>query len=575
MVCAVGKGDGGAWFLQSQFKLPSRVYELPLYGQLVLQPIESSVYGFRADETDGASPPDGIARWSYLHPTENRDIHKDERWMLNPINSLRFEPGHSSCDRNVGADRYLAIFSSAGGALSAYFHADISAFRIGFFTLALLCKQQAIALFPLFSGLYLSQIFKRPIRTTLLAVVLCVILVVVLFLPYMASGSAIQLARQSFIEFGRATGHLANHNGHNIWYLLCGPDITPDTTPLFKQSPAFFCPRYVGFGIFLMVSLFVFLKALLSPTPVQIFKLATIQAIAFFFLPGSQERYLLFALPMAAAWAIMDRKKLVLFLVLTFFSFLNTNSNVHFNNIQGRLWVSAGNTVIFLILILSSIPVSRRLKSRLLAFCGRRGTAWLAFSLVILAWCVFVGVKVHAYQSAIEREAKRNAGIDVVYLSDLEPLPGSPAIRVSGSKYGPDRNPLNDWISLRGLRYPKGIVMTPSVKLSFRIPERAKAFRSVVGVEDCGKAGFRPLCGNGKYYLSFGSCAFRVYLDGKVAWESDQLDITSDPLSFDLPVSGNKEICLFVDPRGSPSFDIGAWASACFIMASTSEVGGN
>lgn len=104
-------------------------------------------------------------------------------------------------------------------------------------------------------------------------------------------------------------------------------------------------------------------------------------------------------------------------------------------------------------------------------------------------------------------------------------------------------------ITLRGTKYTKGIGVHANSDLKFNLAGKYTTFTSDIGIDD--ETG------------GLGSVIFRVYLDGKLAYDSGTVHGKDAIKKISLSVAGVKELRLVVDSAGDGNVkDHGDWASA-------------
>ena len=123
----------------------------------------------------------------------------------------------------------------------------------------------------------------------------------------------------------------------------------------------------------------------------------------------------------------------------------------------------------------------------------------------------------------------------VAYLSDLQPASYRHMPYLGGVRYGwqADRAIGGSPLSLRGVRYRKGIGVHAHAELVYRLDGQYRLFRAVVGVDDNTGGG--------------GSVVFVVLVDGKERFRSERLTGHSAPVEVNVPLAGAQELRLVVE----------------------------
>jgi len=141
----------------------------------------------------------------------------------------------------------------------------------------------------------------------------------------------------------------------------------------------------------------------------------------------------------------------------------------------------------------------------------------------------------------------------LVYISDIEPAKyeHTPYLSLRWP-LGRDRTVGGNRLRLRNHVYRKGLGMHSHGRVTYDLAGRFKGFKSLVGVDD--EAAGR------------GSVVFRVWLDGKKAYQSPVLTGSGTAESIDLDLAGAKVMVLEVDfADGGDVADRATWADARLI----------
>jgi hypothetical protein len=119
-----------------------------------------------------------------------------------------------------------------------------------------------------------------------------------------------------------------------------------------------------------------------------------------------------------------------------------------------------------------------------------------------------------------------------------------------------NRNAIGGFLSLRGRLVPAGIGVTSGTTRTWKLAGEYQQFRATVGIDDAA--------------LGAGSVYFQVVVDGTVAWRSDLITGTSDPVEIPpVDLTDAKELSLVVEfaDRGSV-LDYANWCQPVLIRKS-------
>lgn len=111
-------------------------------------------------------------------------------------------------------------------------------------------------------------------------------------------------------------------------------------------------------------------------------------------------------------------------------------------------------------------------------------------------------------------------------------------------------------IRLAGIPYERGIGMHASCRMTFPVPQGARYFRSLVGIDDSARECAQALV-----------MASVLTDDDAVLYESDLLSGSTPPVSVAVPVEGRRRLTLFVSEGGNGrDCDHVSWAEPVFIL---------
>jgi len=151
----------------------------------------------------------------------------------------------------------------------------------------------------------------------------------------------------------------------------------------------------------------------------------------------------------------------------------------------------------------------------------------------------------------------------LTYLSELEPVSETGRGTPFGDELGMtwphrmDANVLGGPLRSGGKAYLRGVGMHAPSRLVFRLDGEPRVLRGRVGIDDSARI-------NGP--AARGSVVFRVWLDGKRAWESALLRGGDEPALLPaLDLAGARELALEVDPAGDFAGDRANWLGVVLV----------
>ena len=413
------------------------------------------------------------------------------------------------------------------------------------FALALLCKFQAIVFAPLIAGLAL-----RHWRAQLLGLPLAVLVIGAGFLPFALGGADVLEAMERAYWGNLGIYPYSTLNAANLWYLISGSSYQPDnvslvppgTLPEIMRQLA--TPARLGLLSFAIISLWVFVSALLRRDRAHTLGLAVLSTLGFFaFSSGMHERYLFLAVPLAALWGCQAPDRRFWYPLLTFLVYLNVNFMLSISGDFAWRALSALVVAAFVFMVLQS------LMGRHLELIGRRlaATAEMVpqgpYAALALAWLALMSWQVGQLH-VLKPPAVVPPG-EFIYLSELAP-----------EQYFQEWGELKRDSSLDGhpiciIRrcYDRGLATHARSVIAYRVPEGVSHFRAEAGIERQG---------------ADGKVAFSVEIDGVERWQSGAITTRTEPVTVDLPVSPGQRLLLKVDPLGPNFGDHAVWANAHF-----------
>lgn len=403
-----------------------------------------------------------------------------------------------------------------------------------FFALALLAKFQMILLLPIFGGLFL-----RNYKVSWKGLPCMAIAIVLVFLPFIVGGNLGGMLSNAYVNT-TSQYPFSTYNAANLWMFLAG-NLSSDATPLFDlpSSGIWFLlsPSWLGKILFVIISAYILKCALFAKTLRKTFELATWEAFAFFLLlPGMHERYLLYAIPFALIWLVLDSKKAWFWTIaITVLCSMNINVINSFKGADLWPWISGLAIMVFVAGIIHNFApkifpfvASTLEKLKLPRFVPY---VFLSAFLVVELICEIKSAM------PVDIELKDNQ----MYLTDLRidhytQEYGSPRI---------NRTVEGKTLTVKGRQYENGIGSHAKSMLYFNLPENAETLEFFAAVDDEVSGG--------------GSVKFRVSSQGKILWGSGVVQGNQTPVQGKVSVSGLHTICLEIDSNGDNAYDHADW----------------
>lgn len=403
-----------------------------------------------------------------------------------------------------------------------------------FFALALLAKFQMILLLPIFGGLFL-----RNYKVSWKGLPCMAIAIVLVFLPFIVGGNLGGMLSNAYVNT-TSQYPFSTYNAANLWMFLAG-NLSSDATPLFDlpSSGIWFLlsPSWLGKILFVIISAYILKCALFAKTLRRTFELATWEAFAFFLLlPGMHERYLLYAIPFALIWLVLDSKRAWFWTIaITVLCSMNINVINSFKGADLWPWISGLAIMVFVAGIIHNFApkffpfvASTLEKLKLPRFVPY---VFLSAFLVVELICEIKSAM------PVDIELKDNQ----MYLTDLRidhytQEYGSPRI---------NRTVEGKTLTVKGRQYENGIGSHAKSMLYFNLPENAETLEFFAAVDDEVSGG--------------GSVKFRVSSQGKILWGSGVVQGNQTPVQGKVSVSGLHTICLEIDSNGDNAYDHADW----------------
>jgi len=180
------------------------------------------------------------------------------------------------------------------------------------FTLAILSKQTALWLTPVFLILWWKEGTPRKFVTGLLSQLSIFLLI---YLPFTSPAGAIG----SYLSTLAGSSNSITDQAFNLWYFIFGWAAKPDSLPLLGLPVRIWSLTLVGAG-FLFLSLVYWKKYRLTHAANYLFLLSL---IAFFLQTRVHDRHLAPAVPFLLLTTLNVRKKLPLYLIISAFHMIN------------------------------------------------------------------------------------------------------------------------------------------------------------------------------------------------------------------------------------------------------------
>ena len=432
----------------------------------------------------------------------------------------------------------LVPVALAIGALYSIYFRRTTMFAAPLYILALLAKFQMILFLPVFGGLFLKH-WRRSWKGLPFAVLVCVLV----FLPFFLGDNLAGMLRRAYVNT-TSQYPFATYNAANLWMLIAG-NVSPDSTPLFglsKSGPFFWlCPSYVGKGLFVLFSVFTLVASIRCKSLRRVFELATWNATAFFvFLPGMHERYILYAIPVAVIWLVLDWKKAFIWVSLLT-AVASCNVSILCNGFHGGdawTWLSvmSVSTMVFALFYLFFPKTFAKVTGLIASLNIPRFVPYCFLAVCLLVDCVY-----HVYSLC---PVKLKHADDEIILSGVKYDSFRQNYKVPLMNKSVENAPL----AVSGRQYKYGIGTHAPSRVVYTLPENADSLYAYVGLDD--------------EVFDNGEVIFRVYGDGKLLWQSGPVKgDAEEPVFVGVSVQGYKTLRLETDPHGPDSYDHADWLS--------------
>ncbi len=402
-----------------------------------------------------------------------------------------------------------------------------------FFVLAILTKFQMVAFLPVLGALWI-----RRCKIAWKGIPVAFLLAAFVLVPFAVSGSLFSVLTNAYVKSASMYPY-ATYNAANIWMLLCG-NVAPDYIPLFGFSSEgfgkFVTVNVIGKSLFVLFSVWIFVRSLRIRNPRNAFKFAALMGLAFFaILPEMHERYIVCAVPPALLW--FSRAKWKTFPWVLPISFLATGNISMINGFRGDdLWTPLSLTlcVTFALLTLLEIfPNGGRYGICVLKKIPAK--IFLPYATLFVLAVLFV-----CAQSVRMIPVSAKLKADEILLCTLPRLSAEQGYKSPQIGFSVDGNPL----TVRGKIYRDGIGAHAPSKLVYKLPPEADSLRFGYALDDEAPSG---------------EIRFRIRLDGKIVWNSAVVRGKDAPVFTSVLVRGAETVTLELDSHGGDFSDHGDW----------------
>ena len=403
-----------------------------------------------------------------------------------------------------------------------------------FFMLSILTKFQMIMFLPIFGGLFIKNW-----RTSWKGLPFAVLGTLIVFLPFIVMGGFTGAFSRAYLQ---ATDYYpySTFNAMNMWYLVAGNTVR-DTVHIFGIDGGslgfLFEPKWLGKILFVVISIFVFVKSLLCKNLRTAFALCTLNALAFFVvLPSMHERYLMYAIVIALCWLVLDMKKSgPLCLLVT----LAAAKNIAFiNAFHGApVWtIVSWVTTLSLLLMLLEIAIPKRMSAFVRLVQRANLPAYVPYAVLGAVLVIQSVVTCCQNRPVIVEKTDKVKFIDELILIDWNQGFGKPHFNKSVD----DRV-----LSVANRTYKNGIGTHAPSNFVYDLPQDADSLFFGVAIDgEC---------------QNKGEVVFAVKVDGRNVWRSGIVKGGDKPEFSSVSVNGASRVELLTDPHGSDMCDHADW----------------
>lgn len=430
-------------------------------------------------------------------------------------------------------------------------------FTFPLYIIALLTKFQMIAFAPVF-----GVIFFHNYKTHLLGAILCLLTIVLAFLPSIVTHNFIQAFKLAYIDV--LSQYSATTMGaSNIWIILTG-NAAPDSIILFGIDPQsklslLFTAKHFGITVFAIVCLCVFIKGMakLAKNKFQqgqtlitgdILFLAMICTVSFFtFLPAMHERYLLPAVIIATTYYATAPTKIIYPIMFAFISSFNLAMTL---GIKMKLvWPSISWIMLaaFFYGLFELLFGEKWVNFAKKIFNSVKSIKWLSL------W-VFIISAVFMTQLLYTKTKINNITLSANQMLLTQIMPIS-----SSQDYGSLRTNLSvngTALNVGGLRYANGFGTHANSVIDFVLPDNVETLSFIVGIDN---------------EVENAEVIFSVWGDDRQLWQSPVIYGPEKNLpTITLNIAGIKKLSLRVSGVNGVSNDHADWINPVITLKNPS-----
>ena len=422
------------------------------------------------------------------------------------------------------------------------------------YIVAMLTKFQMIAFAPV-----MGILFFRNIKTHLLGIAMSIPIFVLAFLPNILAHNFVQAFSLPYIGsmhmFSSATMGAAN-----MWLLWVG-NLSADNIVLFGIDPhshlaQVFNVRRFGMLVFSLICLLVFIAGMKKLAANRFAQNQEVVASDFYFyavvcsttfftvLPGMHERYLMPAAIIALAYYAATPGRAFFAVSLSLISFLNHTMSHGIRAVS--IWPS-----------LAWIMMAVFAYSLLQLFWGERWNKWVKKAICKISAINGIAVlvllvSILCITSSLYQKNKVNqitAQPNQLLLTQLKPTYATQDYGVLQINLSVAENPLN----IGGIRYANGFGTHANSLVKFALPEHAKSFSFIAGLDNAVEAA---------------DVTFSVWGDGRRLWQSPIIyHSEKNAGTVTLDITGVHELSLKVDGMGNIGSDHADWVNPVITLS--------
>jgi len=415
------------------------------------------------------------------------------------------------------------------------------------YMIGLLTKFQMIAFAPVFGILFFLD-YKSHLK----AIVLCIAVFILAFLPYMVSQNFFTAFKLAYVDVLQQYG-TTTMGAANIWILLTG-NAAPDSILLFgveKNSilAFIFTAKHFGMISFTFVCVWIFIQGMYNlykkkystndrQLTQDILFYSLICATAFFtLLPAMHERYLLPAVAISLVCFAVNPGKIVYPLVFSFISAFNLAMCMGIKTSNG-VWPA----ISWLMLAAFCYGILELIYKRSWNIFIKDATSTLfGFKGTFIIFFIVINLILGNYLVETTRIYKMNLAENQIALNKMTPL----SARQDYGRLNINKSINGTTLTLAGRRFADGLGTHANSQIDYLIPDTALEFSFIVGLDD---------------ETESASVTFSVWGDDKLLWESAPFYGAEKNLQpIKLPIEHVKKLSLRVSGMGDISSDHADW----------------